>query len=95
MLLRLRWNCSGKLIPAIGTIAASLFPLTDDWLSAIRYLQREPHENGSATFFCLKPLKMIFFNLKDEFPLNFQKNTQPPNTTLISFDWYYSTFDPP
>jgi hypothetical protein len=39
-------NGSGKLIPPIGTMAASLFPLTDDWLSAISYLQREPHENG-------------------------------------------------
>jgi hypothetical protein len=29
-----------------GTIAASLFPLLDDWLSAISYLQREPHGNG-------------------------------------------------
>jgi hypothetical protein len=28
-------NCSGKLIPAI-----------DPWLSAISYLQREPHGNG-------------------------------------------------
>jgi hypothetical protein len=46
MPLRIPLNGSGKLIPAIGTIAASLFPLTDDWLSAISYLQREPHGNG-------------------------------------------------
>jgi hypothetical protein len=37
---------SGKPIPAIYTIAASLFPLSDDWLSAISYLQRETLENG-------------------------------------------------
>jgi hypothetical protein len=49
-----------ELIPAIYTIATSLFPLSDDWLSAISYLQREPHENGKATFFCLNPLNMIF-----------------------------------
>jgi hypothetical protein len=46
MPLRICWNCSGKLIPAIGTIGASLLPLSDDWLSAISYLQRKPHENG-------------------------------------------------
>jgi hypothetical protein len=46
MLLRIRLNCSGKLILAIGTIAASLFPLSDDLLSAVSYLQGEPHENG-------------------------------------------------
>ncbi len=73
MPLRIRLNCSGKLIPAIDTIAASLFPLSDDWLSAISYLQREPHENRQATFFCLKPLKKIFGNLKDEVPLNLKK----------------------
>jgi hypothetical protein len=39
-------NCSGTLILAIDTIAASLFPLSDDRLSAISYLQREPHGNG-------------------------------------------------
>jgi hypothetical protein len=89
MPLRIPLNGSGKLIPTIGTIAASLFPLTDDWLSAISYLQRKPHENGKATFFCLKPLKTIFFNLKDKVTLNFQKNIQRPNTTLISIGWYY------
>ncbi len=34
-----------------------------------------------------KRLKTIFSNLKDEVPLNFQKNTQRPNTKLISIDW--------
>ncbi len=29
--------------------------------------------------FCLKPLKTIIWNLKDEVPLNFQKSTQRPN----------------
>jgi hypothetical protein len=60
MLLLIPFKGSRKLIPAIGTIAASLFPLTDDWLSAVSYLQQEPHENGYATHFCLKPLKKIF-----------------------------------
>jgi hypothetical protein len=46
MPLQIRLICSGKLIPAIDKIAASLFPLSDDWLSAISYLQREPHGNG-------------------------------------------------
>jgi hypothetical protein len=46
MPLQIPLNGSGKLIPAIGTIEASLFPLTDDWLSAISYLQWELHENG-------------------------------------------------
>jgi hypothetical protein len=26
---------------------------SDDWLSPISYLQREPHGNGKATFFVL------------------------------------------
>ncbi len=89
MPVRIHLICSSKLIPAIDNIAASLFPLSDDWLSAISHLQREPRGNGSATFFCLKPLKTFFWNLKDEVPLNFQTNIQRPNTTLISIDWYY------
>jgi hypothetical protein len=32
-------NCGGRLIPAIGTIAASLFLLSADWLPALSYLQ--------------------------------------------------------
>jgi hypothetical protein len=43
MPLRIHLNCSGKLIPATDTISASLFPLSDDWLSAISYLQQKPH----------------------------------------------------
>ncbi len=39
-------TCSEKLIPAIGSIAASLFPLSADWLPAISYLQRTPHWSG-------------------------------------------------
>jgi hypothetical protein len=38
-------NCSRRLIATIDTIMASLFPLSDDWLSAISYLQWEPHVN--------------------------------------------------
>jgi hypothetical protein len=37
MPLRICLNCSGRLIPAIYTIAASAFSLSDDWLSAISY----------------------------------------------------------
>jgi hypothetical protein len=51
--LRNRLNCSGKLIPAIDTIAASLLPLSDDWLTAISYLQREPMEMDKPPFFVL------------------------------------------
>jgi hypothetical protein len=43
---RIYLNCSGRLIPAIATITASLFPLSDDWLSGISYLQWEHHGNG-------------------------------------------------
>ncbi len=44
--LLIHLNCSGRLIPAIGTIAASLFPLSAGWLTAISYLQRTPHWIG-------------------------------------------------
>jgi hypothetical protein len=36
--------------------------------------------------FCLKSLKPVFGNFKDEVSLNFQKNTQGPNTKMISID---------
>jgi hypothetical protein len=45
-----------------------------------------PQFSLDSTF---KPLKTIFWNLKDEIPLNFQKNIQQPNTTLICIYWYY------
>jgi hypothetical protein len=32
------FNCSGKLIPAVDTISASLFSLSDGWLPAISYV---------------------------------------------------------
>jgi hypothetical protein len=41
--LLIRFNRSGRLIPVIDTIAASLIPLRADWLPAISYLQRAPH----------------------------------------------------
>jgi hypothetical protein len=63
-------NCGGKLIPAIDTIAASLYPLSDDWLAAISYLQRAPHETEKATLFVIKTLKLVFCDLKGENPLN-------------------------
>jgi hypothetical protein len=72
MLRRIHLNCSGKLIPAIYTIVASLFPLSDDWLSAITYLQREPHENGEATFFVLSRWKQ-FLKFKGRGPFKFSK----------------------
>jgi hypothetical protein len=50
MPLRICLNCSGRLIPTIDTIAASLFPPSDDWLSAVSYLQREPHEMDKLNF---------------------------------------------
>ncbi len=46
MLLRIPFNCSGRLILTIDTTAASQLPLSDDWLSNTSYLQREPHGNG-------------------------------------------------
>jgi hypothetical protein len=57
----------GKLIPAVDTIAASLFPLSDDWLSAIRYLifAAGAPWKWISYIFCLKLLKTIFRNLKD------------------------------
>jgi hypothetical protein len=48
-----------------------------------------PMKMDKLHFFCLKPLKTICWNLKDEVPLNFQKSTQRPNITLISIQWYY------
>jgi uncharacterized protein involved in cysteine biosynthesis len=41
MPLQIPLKGSGNFIPAIGTIVASLFLLTDDWLSAISYLQQD------------------------------------------------------
>jgi hypothetical protein len=50
MLIRIRWNNSGRLIPTIDTIAASLFPLSDDSLSTISYLQKERMEMDNPHF---------------------------------------------
>ncbi len=85
----IRLKCSGKLIPAIDTIAASSFPLSDDWLPLWAICSGSPIEMDKPPLFCSKQLKTNLWNLKDEVPLNFQKNTQQPNSTLISIDWYY------
>jgi hypothetical protein len=82
-------NCSRILIPVIDTIAASLCPLSDDWLSAISYLQQEPMEIDKPHYFVLCHWNWFFCYLKDKVPSNFQQNTQRPNTALISIDWYY------
>ncbi len=73
MPLRIRLICSGKLIPAIDKIAASLFPLSDYWLSAISYLQREPHmEMDKPHFFVLSRWKR-FLKFKGRGPFKFSK----------------------
>ncbi len=85
-LLHMIW----RLIPTIDIIAAILFPLSDDWLSAISYLQREPHGDGYATFFCLKLLITVLqFKRQVPFTRKLKKNTQLSNITLISIDCYY------
>ncbi len=38
VLLQIRFTCCGRHIPAIDTIAASLFQLSGDWLSVISSL---------------------------------------------------------
>jgi hypothetical protein len=58
-LLLIHLTCGGRLIPAIGSIAASLFQLFAagaplKWISHI---------------FWLKPMKLVFGNLKSKFPL--------------------------
>jgi hypothetical protein len=56
---------SGRLIPAIDTIAASLFPQSEDWLSAIM----GPGGYGEAAFFLFSAVETSFNDL------NFQKNS--------------------
>jgi hypothetical protein len=60
MPLQICLNCSGRLIPAMDTIAESLFPLSDDWLSAISYLQREHMEMNKPHFLVLSRKKQFF-----------------------------------
>jgi hypothetical protein len=67
--------------------------LSDDRLSAISYLQWEPHGNGLAPIFCLKPLKLVFCNLKDEVPLTFQKIAS--GQILKGYLSIGTAFDPP
>jgi hypothetical protein len=61
MPLQICLNCSGRLFPAIDTIAATKFLLSDNWLSAISYIcSASPIEDINKAYFCLKPLKTIF-----------------------------------
>jgi hypothetical protein len=53
-------NCSRRLIPAICSVAESLFLVSADWLSAFIYLQRVPHWNGLATYFGLSRWNWFF-----------------------------------
>jgi hypothetical protein len=57
-------NCGGKLIPAIDTIAASLYLLSDDWLAAISYLQRASNETEKAHIICYKEAETVFLRFK-------------------------------
>jgi hypothetical protein len=51
--LLIRLNCSLRLIPAIGSIEASLFLLAANSLPAFCTLQQAPHWQGKATSFGL------------------------------------------
>jgi hypothetical protein len=63
-----------RLIPAVDTIAASLFPLSAGWLTAISYLQRmlrpieldKPHILSLAT-------ETGFLLFKKQVPLKYNK----------------------
>ncbi len=59
------WQNSGKPIPAIRQLAFryQLFAAGAPWRK----------KKWISHIFCLKPLKTIFWNLKNEVPLNFQK----------------------
>jgi hypothetical protein len=50
MPIQVRLHYSGRLIPAIDTIAASLFPLSDDLLSTVSFLQKERMEMDNPHF---------------------------------------------
>jgi hypothetical protein len=69
--LLIRLACSRRLIPAIGSITARLFPLSADWLPAISYLQQVPHcpLKWISQIFWLKLLKLGFLQFKDKFHL--------------------------
>ncbi len=54
------FKCGGRLIPAIGTIAASLFLLSADWLPALSYLQGGPIEMNKPHIFGLSCLNRFF-----------------------------------
>jgi hypothetical protein len=64
-------TCSGRLIPEIGLVVASLFLLSADWLPAFSNLQRAPHGNGQATHFGLSHLNR-FFPCKEQITFNFK-----------------------
>jgi hypothetical protein len=77
---QIRLKCSIRLVPAIDTIAASLFLLVDNWLSTISYLQGHsmdiywPHILSSAAEIGILLFKGIF------------KETPWRNTKVTSID---------
>ncbi len=50
-LLRIRLTCSGRPIPGVGSIAASLFPLSADWLFG--FAAGTPLTLSLTAFFCV------------------------------------------
>jgi hypothetical protein len=68
-------------MPAIDLIAASLFPLSDDWLSAISYLQQEPHEMDKLHRLS-KAAENDFLKFKGRGPFKFSKK-YPANKHYI------------
>jgi hypothetical protein len=70
--LLIRWNYSGRLIPAVDTIAASLFPLSASWLSAISYCSGRPIELDKLHILALAA-ETGFLLFKEQVPLKFKK----------------------
>jgi hypothetical protein len=70
-------NCTERLIPAIDTIAASLFLLSADSPSAISYLQQCPIDIVKPQFFDIQQAAETgFCASKSKFPLNLNMKRQ-------------------
>jgi hypothetical protein len=64
--------CSWRLIPAIDSVAASLFPLLAGWLTVISYLQWHPSELDKPHILALAA-EAGFLLFKEQVPLKFKK----------------------
>jgi hypothetical protein len=70
--LIIRLNCSGRLFPAVDTIAASLLPLSAGWLTAISFCSGRPIQLDRPHILALAA-EIVFLLLKEQVPFKFKK----------------------